>query len=230
MIHMKKYISYLRVSTGKQQRSGLGLAAQQSTIDDYIASHGGTVIESFTETASGADHDREQLARAILHCELKGAVLLVSHIDRLSRSLAFISTLQESKIRFVVASNPTIDDMTVQVISMVAQAERSAISRRVKDALQQAKKRGVVLGNPSIAKVRDKAVAAATVSRVANADTFAVKMETTITRVRDDLGEGASLRAIANELNGRGFCTRRGSEWTATAVNRVLSRIGTNNA
>lgn len=220
-----KYISYIRVSTGKQQRSGLGLDAQTQTISDYISSHGGVVIESFTEIASGSNNDRDQLAKAILHCELKGAVLLVSHLDRLSRSVAFISALQESGIRFVVAENPQLTDMTVQILSVVAQAERQAISRRVKDALKQAKKRGVVLGNPSLDKVRDRAVAAATVSRIANADQYAARVSSIIASVRNDLGVGASLRQLAAELNNRGFNTRRGAQWTAMSVSRVIQRI-----
>ena len=53
-----KYVTYLRVSTRKQGNSGLGLAAQQSSIDALVALRKGKVLQSFTEVESGKNNDR----------------------------------------------------------------------------------------------------------------------------------------------------------------------------
>ena len=40
--------------------------------------------------------------------------------------------------------------------------------------------------------------------------------------------EGASLQAIAEKLNGEGFTTRRGKEFTPMTIKRILSRTNDN--
>lgn len=83
---------------------------------------------------------------ALAHCELTGAVLMVAKLDRLSRNVAFLATLQESGIRFVAADMPEANELTIHIMAAVAQAERKAISRRTSEALAAAKARGVRLG------------------------------------------------------------------------------------
>lgn len=217
------YIAYYRVSTTRQGKSGLGLEAQQNTVKAFLTSHGGNLLESFTEVESGNNGDREQLQKAIKRCKVKNAVLLVSKLDRLSRQVSFIANLQESGIKFVIAENPQLNDLTIHILAALAQAEREAISQRTKQALQAAKARGVKLGNPSLDKVRNTDSKAATAARIEKANEYASMMADAIEDIQQEI-ENPSLRIIALNLNERGFTTRHGYQWTATSVKRIMNR------
>jgi hypothetical protein len=56
----EKWVSYLRVSTGKQGRSGLGLEAQRAAVLDFLQ-NGGKLVKEFVEVESGKTDERPQL-------------------------------------------------------------------------------------------------------------------------------------------------------------------------
>jgi len=220
------FIAYFRVSTAKQGESGLGLDAQKAMVHNYL--NGGTwkLLDEFTEIESGKKDDRPELSKAIRLCRLKNAKLVVSKLDRLSRDLHFITSLQKSGVGFVVAENPTMNELTVHIFAAMAQHEREMISKRTKDALEQAKKRGVILGNPVFQiGCQIKGSGDTTSARKVKtdlADGYALDMKAVI---NDIINEGkATLRAIAEELNTRGFTTRRKKEWTANSVRLRMAR------
>jgi DNA invertase Pin-like site-specific DNA recombinase len=157
--HRGKFVAYFRVSTDKQEKSGLGLDAQRKAVEDYL--NGGTwsLVGKFTEVESGKRNQRPELEKALAVCKRNRAKLVIAKIDRLSRNLAFIATLMDSGVEFVAVDNPHANKLTVHILAAVAQHEREMIAQRTKDALQAAKARGVVLGNPRLADVRDRAVA-----------------------------------------------------------------------
>jgi hypothetical protein len=64
-------------------------------------------------------------------------------LDRLSRNVAFIANLLESKVDFVVVDNPHANKLMVHLLSAFAEHEREQIGIRTKEALQAAKRRGV---------------------------------------------------------------------------------------
>src|SRR5262245_1740912 len=125
---LMKYVAYYRVSTRKQGDSGLGLEAQRSAVQQFTSRD--TLLAEFTEVESGKRDDRPQLAAALLHARLTGATLIVAKLDRLSRNVAFLATLQDSGARFVAADNPQANELTIHILAAVAQAERKAISQR----------------------------------------------------------------------------------------------------
>jgi hypothetical protein len=43
-ISKQRYVTYFRVSTQKQCRSGLGLDAQKQAVSDYLQQFGGTLV------------------------------------------------------------------------------------------------------------------------------------------------------------------------------------------
>ena len=47
-------VAYYRVSTTEQGRSGLGLEAQKSAVEDYLRRNGAMLVADFTEVESGA--------------------------------------------------------------------------------------------------------------------------------------------------------------------------------
>lgn len=218
-----KAIAYYRVSTSKQGQSGLGLEAQQATVSNYLDRAGHDLIGERTEIESGKNGDRKQLGAAIRECRLKNAVLVVAKLDRLSRDLHFITSLQKSGVRFVIAENPEMNELTIHLLAAVAQHEREMISQRTKAALAAAKARGVRLGNPRLDECRNSDTTAATTARQNAAKAYAAEITAVVDDIRIKL-PNASLRKIASELNARSFATRRGCHWTAAAVRRALIR------
>lgn len=101
------------------------------------------------EVESGRKSARPQLAAAIALAQREGAVLLVAKLDRLARSVAFLATLMESRVRFQAVDLPSADEFTLHILPAVAQKEAAAISSRTRDALAAKKARGAQLGTPA---------------------------------------------------------------------------------
>src|ERR1700688_4944538 len=142
-----KFVAYLRVSTAKQGRSGLGLEAQREAVRQFVAGRSGKIIApEFVEVETGKRNERPELDKALKRSRLTGATFVVAKLDRLSRNAAFLMTLRDSGVDFVAADLPEATTMTVGIMAVVAQHEREAISQRTKAALAAAKARGTVLG------------------------------------------------------------------------------------
>jgi DNA invertase Pin-like site-specific DNA recombinase len=220
--HTGKFVAYYRVSTQRQGRSGLGLEAQRTAVQDYLNGGDWRLAAEVTEIESGKRADRPELAEALKLCRLHGATLIIAKLDRLARNVAFISNLMESGVEFHAVDFPQANRLTVHILAAVAEHEAKMISERTKAALAAAKRRGVKLGGyrgTIISKAMRKASAAALTKR---ADDRATDLMPTITELQ---ANGAtSLRAIAAGLNGRGIPTAQGGSWSATQVMRVLNR------
>lgn len=218
-----KHVAYYRVSTAKQGRSGLGLDAQRKAVTDYLNGGAWELAGEFIEIESGKVDKRPKLEQALAMCDLTGATLVVAKLDRLSRNVAFLASLQDSGARFVAADMPEANELTIHIMAAVAQAERKAISRRTVEALAAAKARGVVLGGArGNANDLRKGPAASALVRGRAASDRAAKVRRQIEQIR---GTGAaSLRQIAEELNAAGITTARGGKWQAAQVKRVLER------
>lgn len=221
-----RLVAYERVSTARQGRSGLGLAAQRKAIDDFAADRDATVLSRFTEVESGRKNVRPELDKALTLTRLTGATLVIAKLDRLSRNAGFLLTLQASGVRFLACDMPEANDLTVGIMALVAQQEREAISRRTKEALVAAKARGVKLGNPNGAAALDRAGKGGSALRATvktNADTHAAALAPVVADLRNQGHH--SLRAIAAGLTMRGMLTRRGGHWTVSNVANLLRRI-----
>lgn len=221
-----KAVAYYRVSTAAQGRSGLGLDAQRQAVVEACAGRGMEIIAEFTEIESGKRNDRPELSEALRRAKLTGATLVVAKLDRLSRSVAFLSALQESGAKFIAADMPEANELTVHILAAVAQAERKAISTRTRDALRAAKARGQKLGNPNgAASLRraGKGNGAALAAVKAGAESRAQELAGEIAAVR---ASGAqSLREIAERLNERHIEAPRGGSWHPSGVRRLLARL-----
>ena len=223
----RHYVAYYRVSTAKQGKSGLGLEAQEAAALAFIAGRGSDakLLGAFTEVESGKKADRPELAKAMEHARLTGAVLLIAKLDRLSRDAHFLLGLQKAGVTFTAADMPDANNFTLGIMAMVAQNEREAISQRTKDALAAAKARGQRLGNPHglsdhhLRRGRTLAVNAIK----AKAQERAAGLAATLAALK---AEGiTSANAIAGALNARNFATPRGGRWTARSVLNVIVRV-----
>src|SRR5690242_7914082 len=142
-----KLVAYYRVSTQKQGRSGLGLEAQRDSVARYVSGTRGKLVGEFTEIESGKRNDnRPKLSEALSLCRIHSATLLVAKLDRLARSVAFISALLESGAKVVAVDMPDADVTMLQIYSVMAEREAKAISARTRGALAAAKARGTKLG------------------------------------------------------------------------------------
>jgi DNA invertase Pin-like site-specific DNA recombinase len=216
-------VSYVRVSTARQGRSGLGIEAQRAAIARFAQAEGYAIAREFVEVETGKGADaldrRPELSAALVAAKKLKCAVVVAKLDRLSRDVHFISGLMAHRVAFLVAElGPDIDPFILHLYAALAEKERAMISVRTTHALAAAKARGVVLGGPALAKARVVAQAAIKT----NADKQAAEV---LPLIREAQKHGAStLRQIADALNARGVSTARGGKWHAMTVKNVLDR------
>ena len=216
--HSGRFVAYYRVSTDRQGRSGLGLDAQREAVRCYLNGGDWELVGEFTEVESGKRADRPELHKALTMCKRHRATLVISKLDRLARSVAFISRLMESSVDFIAVDMPHANRLTVHILAAVAEHEREMIAARTKAALEAARARGVRLGSPDPSK-------GASVGRAIQAgaaDLFAANIRPIIADIQRAGISG--LRGIAAALNARGVPTARGGEWHAATVRNVVNR------
>lgn len=214
----KYYTPYYRVSTQKQGASGLGLEAQRVAVQAFVADPAQLLTE-YVEIESGKKNQRPQLLAAIAEARRVGATLLIAKLDRLSRNAGFIFALRDSGVDFVCCDMPDANTLTVGLFAVIAQHERETISKRTKDALSAKKARGAQLGSPQNFTTVVIAQGQAAMQRNAR--------EHQANRQAAQLAEllrakGQTLWQIAAKLNEAGYRTRRGKEFQATTVQRLL--------
>lgn len=207
---MAKFVSYYRVSTEGQGKSGLGLDAQRRRIEEFVASRG-ELIGEFCDIQSGRDNNRPQLQSALRLAKRECASLVIARLDRFSRRVSFIAQIMEQDIGLVCAEMPHASDFQLHIFAALAQEERRLISERTKAALAEAKRRGVVLGSNAknlAAKNRNAA------------DEFAASLRSKL----DAYLLGRSYSEIARHLNDKGITTPTGKRFYPQTVKNYLLR------
>jgi DNA invertase Pin-like site-specific DNA recombinase len=212
------FVAYLRVSTARQGESGLGLEAQQATVETFAKQQGGVILATYVEVESGKRSDRPELAKALGAARKGKATLLIAKLDRLARNVAFIATMMEAGVDFVACDQPFASRLTLHILAAVAEDEARRISERTKAALAAAKARGAKLGSPTAIKTVGKA-------RAARSAYAAKANETRRIVIRDIQASGVkTLAAIARALQARGIKTPAGRhEWRPVQVSRLLA-------
>jgi DNA invertase Pin-like site-specific DNA recombinase len=99
---MRPAIGYIRVSTAKQGRSGLGIEAQQEALQRFAEAEGYRFAETFTESGKHGDDHRPALAEALERARKERAPIIVAKLDRLSRDVHYISRLMKHRVPFIV--------------------------------------------------------------------------------------------------------------------------------
>lgn len=215
-----RYVTYKRVSSKEQGRSGLGLDAQSRDIRLFLENYSETpyeVLQEFVEVQSGTDDSRPQLVAAIALAKKERAVLVVAKLDRLSRRVSFISSLMEDvDLEFKVAALPTADKFSLHIYAALAETESTFISQRTRSALASAKARGIRLGAPSYH------LDSLARSRSAAALKAAQKVEGIILPLRK---QGSTLKQICDVLNSSGIKTRTGKSFAPMQVSRMIKHL-----
>ena len=221
---MKPIVSYLRVSTQQQGKSGHGIEAQREACRRFASDNGFEIVGEFVEILSGKGADalelRPELNRALVAAKKLKASVLVSKLDRLSRDVHFISGLMTQRVQFVVAElGADVDPFLLHLYAALAEKERAMISQRTRDGLAAAKASGRVLGNrTNLASAQALGVA----SIIANADARASNVLPIVASIQ--ASGVTSLNQIAKALNERKVKTPRDGKWSAMAVKRLLER------
>lgn len=235
MVSNGKFVAYYRVSTDRQGRSGLGLEAQRAAVTGYLNGGSWSIVSEFTEVESGKRADRPELDKALGAARLHRCPLVVSKVDRLTRSVAFLSRLLEANVDVRFADLPQIEGATgrflLQQMVAVAELEAGMISARTRAALVAAKARGTKLGGPRVRKSDGKPVVisraaqkrGATANRMRAVDR-AADLAPTIAEIRE--AGAKTLAAIAAGLNDAGIPTPRGQgTWSPAQVKRTLDAM-----
>jgi len=212
---MKKFISYYRVSTNKQEH---GIDAQKNTVNKWIVGKG-EIIASYQENISGKINDREELRKAVDLCKKEGATLLIAKLDRLSRNVSFLFDLKDSGVDISCCDLPELNTLTLGIFATMAQHERELISKRVKEGLEVAKSKGRVGGAKKGVNTQ-KAVARSLEVRKIKAQSRncnAISMAKTLK------GFGMTLEAIKNKMAEAGFKSSRGLEPSIKGVQRWIN-------
>lgn len=213
-------VAYYRVSTAKQGQSGLGLEAQRASVNAYAHAQGLTIVCEYEELETGTGkRERPRLEMAIADAKRQGAVLLIGKLDRLARSVAFISNLMESGVDFVAVDMPDANRLTVHIMAALAEHEARLISVRTRDALNAARTRGTRLGTPENLTDEGRRI-----SREAQQQEAMKAYRRVAPYIRVLRDQGLSMRAIARRLNEEGHTTRQGKAWSVSQVQNVLRK------
>lgn len=203
-------LAYLRVSTEEQAISGLGLGDQREVIAAEAARRGWADVEYLSDEGFSAKNlSRPGIAQALdMLSRGEASVLVVSKLDRLSRSLLDFAMLMERArsegwqlvvLDLALDTTTASGELMASVMACFAQYERRLIGARTSAALQQLKRQGKRLGRP----------------RTLPAEVSA--------RIVAERGEGQTLAAIADGLNRDSVATARGgSRWYPSTVKAVL--------
>ncbi len=204
-------VGYVRVSTEEQGRSGLGLEAQRSAIEEAARRRGWQLVAIERDVASGRSRERRPgLDRALERCGAgEAAGVVVAKLDRLSRSLLHFAELVEQSRREqwnLVALDQDLDLETPSgramagVLAVFAQWEREMVSLRTCQALEAARARGIRLGRPPLVSTE------------------------TLWLVRNLRRREFSFAHVADLLNAREIPAPMGGLWNAAAARRVYLR------
>ncbi len=207
-------IIYALVSTPKQKAS---LELQESVCREFCNAVGLEPIRVLKEVASGGSVSRPVFDRAVSLADMTGARIVSTKVDRISRRISVIGNLidQGIRIRVVQLGAQDVNEMTLGIFASLAQAERTLIKARTREALRARKEAGVQLGNPNIEEVaklgREKW------------SSKARGFNSNIVRELERLEEvGVRTNAeFAECLNRKGFKTSRGKSWTAPNIARI---------
>jgi DNA invertase Pin-like site-specific DNA recombinase len=218
-----KYIAYYRLSVLKKNQNQYGIEAQTQAVKKFVNNN--ELVAEYTEYETGTSkRKRVEIFKAIEHCQKIGSdvTLVIAKLDRLSRSVAFTSTLLESGINFVAVDNPHASPMTIQILSVIAEFEAKAIANRVLLGLAIAKQKGVILGKPEnlTNKARENSINKR--KQLAKENENNIRATSIIKLLRES--SKMSFAGIASKLNDENFRTATGKRFLPCTVQMLWDR------
>jgi DNA invertase Pin-like site-specific DNA recombinase len=207
----QRMVAYLRVSSGKQARSGLGEAAQRTRITAAAEAEGWEIVAWLVDRGeTGKNANREAFLSALqMIADHDADGLVAAKLDRVARSVIDFASLLAwftAGEKVLAILDPAIDTSTASgrlvanVFSAVAEWEGDTISDRTSQALQAKRASGLPICRPSVADDTDL-----------------------VARIQSLREEGSTLQGICDVLNAEGIPTLRGAaQWRISAVQSAL--------
>lgn len=155
-----KIFGYARVSSKEQNEDRQINAFKDFNIDER---------DIYIDKQSGKDFNREQY-NILKHILRENDILVIKSIDRLGRNYNMImeewrDITKNIKADIIVIDMPLLDttknkdllgtfisDLILQILSYVAEQERTFIKQRQKEGIESAKKNNIKFGRPKIEK------------------------------------------------------------------------------
>ena len=221
MARRKAYL-YIRVSRGRTHRRKLEIAEQRALCRIFARGRGYRIIEEFIEIeySKGSDalDSRLELRQCMNMALRDNAPVLVANLNRLGRNVNFLAALAQSGVTFIItAVESEISPIILGPLERCSLRTTNRIESVAVDRQSMATKNGAAKDFAAIAAIGRTV-------RTQEARKFALSI---LPEIHPAQGVGkTTLRAIAAELNRRGIPTARNSEWTPTAVRRVLDLVG----
>lgn len=137
----RKAISWRRVSTREQGKSGLGLAAQKTIIDFFVERENFDHIADYCETYTGTNLSGcLELRKAIEHCKRDNAVLVIAKSDRLRNTIEALTIYEElGEGNIFFCDLPHTDKFTLTLFFALAEREALITKLRTRAALNEVK-------------------------------------------------------------------------------------------
>lgn len=229
--HSIRVFGYCRVSTDMQVQHGLSLDAQRAEIERYAADRGWSVEEIFVDGGFSAKNtDRpafQRMTRAIKDADGTIAAVLVTKLDRFTRSLRDLCNINEEllepfccnlvAIRDGINTFEPVSRMLLPFLAILGQIERQNTGERVAATIQHIRKQGghygkVPFGFSTIKEGR--------LTKLVPDPVTHPWLEKTIAWYR----EGVPMAEIARRLNEAGIKPRYGRilEWTTCKIYELL--------
>lgn len=223
----KKFVSWRRVSTQKQGKSGLGLEAQKTIISYFVSEAKGELIADFHETYTGKNlHGCTELQKAMECARKNGAILVIAKSDRFRNLAQALEVYSEMEGNIYFCDVPMAEDKATYKFMLslgwsLAEREAAITSLRTRQALQAKRDRGESVGNPN-AKITSEMRANSIASRKQDAklnenNRKAYKL---VSLLRE---QGKSFAEISRDLNDSGYKTSNGKQWQIVQVQRLLA-------
>ena len=223
----KKFVSWRRVSTQKQGKSGLGLEAQKTIISYFVSEAKGELIADFHETYTGKNlHGCTELQKAMECARKNGAILVIAKSDRFRNLAQALEVYSEMDGNIYFCDVPLAEDAATYKFMLslawaLGEREASITSLRTRQALQAKRDRGESVGNPN-AKITSEMRANSIASRKQDAklnenNRKAYKLVSLLKE------QGKSFAEISRELNESGYKTSNGKQWQIVQVQRLIA-------
>lgn len=222
-------VGYVRVSTTRQDKSGLSIDHQHERLQDWSKYQRVGLSKVYEDGAESAkDLKRPEVQEIIAKIERdEVSHLVVYKLDRLTRSLRDLDYLMNLCVKHgtaLVSITENLDTSTatgramVNIIGVFAQWEREQIQERTQAALDTKRARGEKLGGfmPYGSKVVGSGKRAKLQPHPAQ--------QAVLRSLVQGRAKGRGYKEMAEELNAKGVRPARGKKWYASSVRAVCLR------
>lgn len=225
---MKKAFAYLRVS-GQGQIEGHGFDRQLESIGHFARKHGIELVQVFQEEGISGTKDEEErpaFKEMITEIQKNGVrTVIVESLDRLAREyriqeqlliylasydIELINANTEENVTKAIQGDPMKKAM-IQIQGIFSELDKSLLIRKLRKARERVKKEtGKCEGAKRYGEDSD------------NEQTIIRKIRAYRRNKRGNR-KGLTYQEIADKLNAEGIPTKRGKEWKAMQVYRILN-------